>query len=139
MEISKLIDIKLNADWQPVPEASGDFLQTVGQYECLMQELALEALTQEGDLFTDEYFGWSLLDFIHSEVDSLLEIEIKQRIKGKLSWYDEINASSIKIEMKLSEDKHMISVGFKFIGDEDIYKLQLQLDRVNAEVVIVSG
>lgn len=135
MEAEKLQDIKLSADWQPAADVTGDFLRTTGKYECLLQEIALEALTQEGDLFYDPGFGWSLIDFIHGDCDELSSLEIQQRVFTKLSWYAEVDANSIKVDLHFQEDVTGIAARFKFVGSNDEYRLQLQLDRIKTEVV----
>lgn len=138
MEVKKLQDIKLDSYWQITPDVTGDFLRTTSDYECILQEIALEALTQEGELFYDEGFGWSLLDFLQSSNDEMQELEINQRVKGKLAWYEEIDVNSIKVEVSLGDENCKIQSSFKFVGSDEEYKLQLQLDRINAEVVILS-
>ncbi len=63
-------DIKLTDEWQLTQAADGDAPLCSG-LECLYQNIALEAVTQKGDLFYDIDFGWSLYDFIQSEDDEL--------------------------------------------------------------------
>lgn len=138
MEVKKLQDIKLDSSWQITKDVTGDFLRTTSDYECILQEIALEALTQEGELFYDEGFGWSLLDYLHSGNDEMQELEIGQRVKGKLSWYEEIDINSIKVAVLLGDENCKIQAAFKFVGSDEEYNLQLQLDRINAEVVILS-
>ena len=52
-------DIALDENWQPAVRSNGDFA-TVSDLDCLMQEIRLEALTTQGELFFDPEFGWSL-------------------------------------------------------------------------------
>lgn len=136
MDIADIVDIKLNSNWQLAQDVTGDFLKTAGKWECLMQEIQLEALTQEGDLWYDEGFGWSLMDFIHAEADELVELEIKQRVLDKLSWYEEVDISSIKVSLKTGETKWGISILFQFKGESEKQGINIALDRINAEVVI---
>ncbi|MGN0710488.1 MAG: hypothetical protein ACI4LO_01915 [Anaerovoracaceae bacterium] len=136
MNIADMADIKLDENWQITASATGDFLKASGKYECLMQEIELEALTQEGDLFYDENFGWSLMDFIHAEKDEIVELEIVQRIKDKLSFYEQIDTGSISVSMGFQEDIWNIAISFRFKDDTEERLLELSLDRINAEVVI---
>lgn len=136
MDIVDVIDIKLNSNWQFVPNAAGDFLQTTGKYECILQEIQLEALTQEGDLWYEEGFGWSLMDFIHAEVDELTELEIKQRVLDKLGWYEEVDVNTISAELATSDEVWTLNISFRFVDDDADQQLQVSLDRVNAEVIV---
>ena len=71
-------DIRLNDEWALTQAADGDAPLCSG-LECLYQNIILEALTQPGDLFYDASFGWGLYDFIQSEDDDLVRLEIAQR------------------------------------------------------------
>lgn len=134
MDDEKLADVKLSGDWQIVADVTGDLLQATTKFDCLYQEICLEALTQEGDLWYEHGFGWSLLDFAHSLYDELLEIEIKQRIMEKLSWYQEVDISSIYIEIVYKEDGISILIKFCFFGSDEEYQMNLKLDGIYAEV-----
>lgn len=129
-------DIKLDTNWQLTQAANGDAPITSNNH-CLFQDIQLEALTHEGELFYDESWGWSLFDFIQSQDDELTRTEIEQRIKSKLSNRVEVNSESIKSELKFTNDTVEIYVKFKFLNDDEIYKLNIELDRVNVEVVVV--
>lgn len=136
MDIADVIDIKLDNNWQFAPDATGDFLQTNGKYECILQEIQLEALTQEGDLWYEEGFGWSLMDFIQAEADELTELEVKQRVLDKLGWYEEVDVSTINTSITTGEEIWKLQISFKFIDDDTEQLLQVGLDRINAEVVV---
>lgn len=73
-------DIRLNDGWALTQAADGDAPLCSG-LECLYQNIILEALTQPGDLFYDASFGWGLYDFIQSEDDDLVRLEIAQRAR----------------------------------------------------------
>ena len=73
-------DIRLNDEWALTQAADGDAPLCSG-LECLYQNIILEALTQPGDLFYDASFGWGLYDFIQSEDDDLVRLEIAQRAR----------------------------------------------------------
>lgn len=49
-------DIRLNDEWQLTQAADGDAPLCSG-LDCLYQNIALEAITQPGDLFYDPSFG----------------------------------------------------------------------------------
>ena len=66
-----MIDIKLDDNWQLTPAASGDAPLTDDE-EGLLQTIRTESMTQEGELFYDEEFGWSLLDYIHAQESDLV-------------------------------------------------------------------
>lgn len=75
-------DIRLDEDWQLTRAADGDAPVVEGLEEFL-QEIRLESMTQEGDLFYDSEYGWSLLDFIQRDDSELTRLEIQDRIRRK--------------------------------------------------------
>lgn len=130
------VDIKLDVDWQLTPATNGDVLLTSG-IECILQNIQCEALSQEGELFYDEKWGWSLLDFVQSQNEELTIIEIKQRVKTKLSRRNEIDIESLEVLVSLDKDKLLIGVSFKFNNSSEKYELNFSLDRIKVEVVSV--
>lgn len=129
-------DIKLDENWQLTAAANGDAPIT-SNTDCLIQDIRLEAMSQEGELFYDEDWGWSLLDFLQLQDDDLTKLEIDQRIKTKLSRREEIDSETIATQLTFEDDKVSIKVGFKFINDSTQYNLDIALDRVNVEVVMI--
>jgi hypothetical protein len=129
-------DIKLDENWQLTAAANGDAPIT-SNTDCLIQDIRLEAMSQEGELFYDEDWGWSLLDFLQMQDDDLTKLEIDQRIKIKLSRREEINSETIATQLTFEDDKVSIKVAFKFINDSTQYSLDIALDRVNIEVVMI--
>lgn len=129
-------DIKLDENWQLTPAANGDAPVVSGK-DCIFQDIQLEALTQEGELFYDETWGWSLLDFLQSQDDELTRIEIEQRVKAKLGKRPEVDVESIDVNVEFSGDTITARTTFSFIDDSKVYELTVGLDRVKVEVVIV--
>lgn len=129
-------DIKLDSSWQLTPAANGDSPLVPG-LDCLFQDIQLEALTQEGELFYDEIWGWSLLDFIQTQYDDIVRLEIQQRVKNKLKNRSEIDTETIETQLAFESDKVSIKVSFKFVNDTQTYQLDLELDRVKVEVILV--
>ncbi len=132
--MDSLIDIKMDETWQLTQAANGD-APTVSGIECILQDIKLEAVTQENEIFYDEEYGWSLLDFIQAEEDSLTRTEIEQRIKSKLSKRDYINSDSIEVLIIFSEVTLSISIAFKFIDEDETYTVDLVLNRIKVEVI----
>ena len=130
------IDIKLDGRWQLTASASGGVPLSY-DLDCLFQDIRLEAISQEGELFYDSTYGWSLMDFVQMQDDDLLRLEIAQRVKTKLSRRTEIDSETIVVNLGFSEDKISVKVAFKFDGDSKEYSLDIELDRVKVEVVIV--
>lgn len=91
-------DIRLNDEWALTQSADGDAPLCSG-LECLYQNIILEALTQPGDLFYDASFGWGLYDFIQSEDDDLVRLEIAQRARLGLQKREVIVPESIEIDV----------------------------------------
>lgn len=129
-------DIKLDDNWQLTPAASGDIPVTSGK-DCIIQDIKMEALTQEGDLFYDEAWGWSMLDFLQSQDDELTQVEIRQRVISKLSKRSEIDMESIGVDVSFSLNEIKIQAAFSFMDDSKTYFINIGLDRVKVEVVIV--
>lgn len=127
-----MIDIKLDENWQLTSAATGDAPVT-DEEEGLLQTIQIEALTQKGELFYDEEFGWSLLDFIQAEEKELVRIEIENRIRKKLSQYEEIAADSIMIEQKWSDDVLKLYIRFHITNGKE-QSMNISLDRVRVEV-----
>lgn len=127
-----MTDIKLNDHWQLTPAASGDIPLT-DDLEGLLQTIRTESITQEGELFYDTDFGWSLLDFLHAQESDLVKIEIDSRIKKKLAKYEEIIAGTVEIHQVWSSDTLNITVTFKLI-DETEHKIETSLNRIEVSV-----
>ena len=132
--MDSLVDIKMDETWQLTQAANGD-APTVSGIECILQDIKLEAVTQENEIFYDEKYGWSLLDFIQSEEDPLTRTEIEQRIKSKLSKRDYVNSDTIEVLIIFSEVTLSISIAFKFIDDDETYTVDLVLNRIKVEVI----
>jgi hypothetical protein len=128
-------DIRLDNELQIAKAANGD-AALVSDFECLQQDIQCEALTQEKEVFYDEEYGWSLLDFIQAEDDELTRTEIKQRIITKLGKREEVDIETVIISISNQEDELLINVKFTCIGYQET-ELNLALDRVKVEVVIV--
>lgn len=129
-------EIRLNEDWQLTAAANGDAPLSFNA-DCLIQDIRLEALSQEGELFYDESWGWSLLDFLQVQDEELTRLEIFQRIKTKLSRREEIDNETIQTVLSFENDKVSVKVAFKFINDSRQFNLDVALDRVRVEVVMV--
>lgn len=129
-------DIRLDESWQVAAAANGDALLISG-LDCFLQDIRIEALTQEGEVFYDETWGWSLLDFIQSQDDELLRLEIAQRVRSKLARRTEIDPETIKTTVDLREDVIAIQVSFGFADSDQTDILDIELDRVSVEVRLV--
>ncbi|BFH15170.1 hypothetical protein J6TS7_50100 [Paenibacillus dendritiformis] len=128
-------DIRLDRNWQLVAAANGDTLLVSG-LDCVFQDIRLEAMTQEGELFYDESWGWSLLDFVQSQDDELTRIEIEQRVKTKLEQRPEIDAETIETFMDFQGDTITVHVSFSFQNTDRLYQLDIDIDRVKVEVIM---
>lgn len=127
-----MVDIKLNNVWQLTPAADGDVPLTDNEGG-LLQTIRTESITQEGELFYDTDFGWSLLDFIHAQESDLVKIEIESRIKKKLLKYDEILSNTVVIQQIWKNDKLNIVVTFK-LTDGTEHKIETSLNRIEVEI-----
>lgn len=127
-------DIKLDSSWQLTQAATGDAPLT-SNFECIMQDIRLEAMSQVGELFYDDEWGWSLVDFIQSEDDELTLIELKERIREKLERREVIDVESITTDVELDDDVLKISVTFRFVDDSATNYINVSVDRVSVEVI----
>lgn len=126
-------DIRLSSDWQLTQATDGDAPLCSG-LECLYQNIILEALTQKGDLFYDSDFGWSLYDFIQSEDDDLIRLEIAQRAKVGLQKRDVILPESIQVNVGYADDVFQLYCSFQFNGESESRNLNIVIDAVSVEV-----
>lgn len=105
--------------------------------DCFLQDIRLEAITQPGELFYDEEWGWGLLEFIQAEDDEMTRLEIGERIKEKLRRRSEIKADTVTTEFLFSEDILQILVRFQFSGSEEEQQIEVAIDRVRVEVKLI--
>ena len=127
-------DIRLDEDWQLTRAADGDAPVAEGLEEFL-QEIRLESMTQEGDLFYDPDYGWSLLDFIQRDDSELTHLEIQERIRSKMARHPEIDGASIQTEISFSDDTLQVGVMFRLADAQKVYRMDLALERIQVEVV----
>lgn len=128
-----MTDIKLDDEWQLTPAASGDAPVT-DDVEGLLQTIRTESITQEGELFYDTDFGWSLLDFVHAQETDLAKIEIESRIKKKLAKYDEIVPDTVEVQQTWKNGVLYIMVTFKLNDDGTVHKVEASLNRIGVEI-----
>jgi hypothetical protein len=129
------IDIKLDEEGQIIVATDGE-VQLISNYDCFYQDIRNEAMTQEGDVFYAEDYGWSMLDFAQVEHDELVKIEIKQRVKEKLTTRDVISESSINAEVNYTNDGNIaVRIKFMFIDSNAEYSIDLNID--GTEVTLV--
>lgn len=126
-------DIRLDTNWQLTQAADGDALMC-SDLDCLYQNIILEALTQPGDLFYDEEFGWGLYDFLQSEDSELVRLEIAQRVKSKLEKRKVILPGSVSVQIDYTEDTFQLRCGFRFTDEYTDRNLSVTIDPVSVEV-----
>ncbi len=133
-------DIMLDENGQPVPDATGDFA-TVSDDECWMQDVNLEAHTDEGELFYEdedgnEAYGFGINDFIHAEddEDGLTRMEISQRIRNKLAKRDYLDQGKTKVGITFRDgDVVDLDVAITKNDSNDEYNMELSTDEVEVE------
>ncbi|MDR2024017.1 MAG: DUF2634 domain-containing protein [Hungatella sp.] len=129
-------DIRLSKDWQLTAASTGD-APVCSEWDCFLQDIQLEAISQPGELFYDQEWGWGLLEFIQSEDDSFTRLEIVQRVKDKLSRRSEIDVTTIELEFEFQEAALLLYVKFQFADDSRKQLLNLELSRINMEVKLI--
>jgi len=126
-------DIRLSDEWQLTQAADGDAHLCSG-FECLYQNIILEALTQPGDLFYDPAFGWGLYDFIQSEDDDLTRLEIAQRARVGLQRREVILPETIQVDVTFEDDAFVLYCSFQFDEEERARALTFIIGAVSVEV-----
>lgn len=127
-------DIRLDGNWQLTQAADGDAPLCSG-WDCLFQNIILEALTQPGDLFYDEEFGWGLYDFVQSEDSELTRLEIAQRVRNKLQKREVILPETIDVQISFAEDSIRLACSFRFAGETEERQMNVVVGAVSVEVV----
>lgn len=130
-----MTDIKMSEDWHLTQATDGDAPVTSGTDE-LLQRIRMEAMTQEGELFYDETWGWNLAEFLQAEDSDFTRLEIEQRIKSKLRKYEEINSRTVEVDFVPQATGLLVEVRFTLATGEDA-TIEIQLDRVSVEVISV--
>lgn len=123
------MDIKLNELFELTASKTGDAPITINEQEALLQDIRLESMTQEGELFYDEAYGWSLLDFIQRQNDELDLIELEDRVGKKLARRPEIDTQRIQVQIIQNEDGVIIHIRFGLLSGEE-YFMDVDLNRV---------
>lgn len=126
-------DIKLDKNWQLTQATNGD-APIISDTDCLIQDIKIESLTQEGELFYDLEYGWSLLDFMHQDDDDLIRLEIKERVREKLEKRPEVEIESLQVEIQFDDDELRLKVLFNLTDGEE-QEIDVALDRVEVEVI----
>lgn len=126
-------DIRLSEDWQPTQAADGDAL-LCSDLDGIFQDIALEAVTQPGDLFYDQSFGWGLYTFIQSENDDLTRLELITRAREKLQRRAELIPDSVSVSVDYTGDTYRLSCMFRFRGETEPRALDVVVSAVNVEV-----
>ena len=127
-------DIRLDERWQLTQAADGDAPLCSG-LDCLYQNIILEALTQPGDLFYDQEFGWGLYDFIQSEDSELIRLELMQRVRTKLQKREVILPGSITVEIDRDDDTFRIGCAFRLTEEGADRWLDIVVGAVGVEVI----
>ena len=130
-----MIDIKVDDDWQLTRAANGDAPVTASSEEFL-QSIKLESMTQEGDLFYDLEYGWSLLDFLHTTESELTRTAIESRVRSKMGRREEIDITTLEVSTEFKNDLLYIDIRFKRYDSDNSYFLTIALDRIRVEVII---
>lgn len=128
-------DIRLSDDWALTRAADGDAPLCSG-LDCLYQNIVMEAETQPGDLFYDLEWGWGLYDFIQSEDDELILLEMEHRVRIKLQKRESILPETINVNVYNDGDVFHIDCTFQFTEEDQARQLNVIVGAVDVEVII---
>lgn len=126
-------DIKLADNWQLTQASTGDAPLCSG-FECFLQDIRLEAVSQPGELFYDAGWGWGLAGFLQAEEDELTRLEITERVKEKLRRRQEIKPETVTADISFERDTIRVTARFQFVTGGITQNLIIGLSRVNVEV-----
>ncbi len=129
-------DIRLDDQWQLTQATDGD-APLCSDMDCLYQNIALETVTQPGDVFYDPDFGWGLYDFIQAEDTALTRLEIMQRARLGLQKREAILPNSIEISVDFDKDIIRLFCSFRFNGESEKRELNVIVDSVSVEVITI--
>lgn len=132
------VDIKLDSSGQPVIDKNGDFATVKGD-ECWQQDLRMEGITEEGELFYededgDESYGFGLLDFSHAENDEFTQTEIMQRIRGKLAKRTYVDMAKTTQEIVFKNGIYHNKVAISTNNSDDEYNIELSTEEVEVDI-----
>lgn len=129
-----MVDILLSEN-QIKKAANGDCMIASGK-ESLIQDIKLEIQTNEGELFFDESYGFSLVDFLHREPeDEFLKLEIKKRFQEKLAKREEIDQNKIEVTVESNDTTILIHLVFQMKESEETIRLDTVLSSVDVKVI----
>lgn len=126
-------DIRLSSDQRLTAATDGD-APVISGVDALLQDLQLEAMTEPGEMFYDEIYGWGLKEFIQNDDPESCEIEIRERIKEKIAKREEIDILSLKINIEFNENIEII-IQFNLLDNDKDLTMNLELNRVQVEVI----
>ncbi len=104
----------------------------IDEVQELIQNIKIEVITIEGDVWYDLEFGWSIYEFLHRPIDEMLKLELHQRIVNKLSRRDEIEKDTIEINFIEGDDKLVIKIKMIILDEEA--EITVSLDRLTVTV-----
>ena len=121
-------DIMFDLNYGVIIDSKGD-LATVTELECFIQDVRMEAITTEGDVFYDKEYA---------NIDEMLELELEQRIQMKLERRKEVDVESLRIHLTSKQatdiDRIYIKIFFRTINNDPV-QIEIALDRLKVEVV----
>lgn len=131
-------EILLDQDFQPIINMAGE-LDLVHGMECWLQDIRLEAMTEQAELFYEDdqgkySYGFGLLDFQQKEYTDFIKIEIQQRVKNKLSKRRYIDERTISTVIYYHDGIYKLHITFKRNDVREEYNLNIEINKV--EVIV---
>lgn len=125
-------DIKVSLNFDSDLELRNKDTKVIDERTELIQNIKIEVITIEGDVWYDLEFGWSIYEFLHRPIDDMLKLELHQRILSKLSRRDEIEKNTIDIKFVELNDGLLIKIKLVILDEQT--DLTISLDRLNVVV-----
>ena len=130
-------DIKLDENGQPVVDENGDFDLVSGD-DCWKQDIRLEGMTGEGELFYedadgDDAYGFGMMDFVQAENDEFTQTEIKQRVNGKLAKREYLDQMKTIQKISFENGVYTDEITIQKQNENDEYNMELTTNEVEVE------
>lgn len=131
-----MVDIRLDDSGQLTRATDGDAPLVSGTQE-LLQRICAEAQTQPGEVFYAPDWGWGLRGYMQQEDSALMRLELSQRIRARLTQYEEIDPAQITITYTQRGETLLVLVGVALLTDGSHHTIQASLGRVTVEVTTI--
>lgn len=132
-------DIALDNAGQAKVAANGELVLTAG-VETGVQDVKLRLFTRLGSLFYDQDFGSLVSDWYYEDSTAITRAALLAEVTRRVEEDPRVVVGSVKSSLLSWDDRSVIvSVSWKFIGDDQPLNLVLQADKTTKGLIITDG